>query len=58
MAALAPDAADMSGAEAAIERLAIKAERIALARSETLARRPENRNDRADARMLRRPVTT
>ena len=43
----------MSGAEAAIERLAIKAERIALARAETLARGRENRTEWADARLLR-----
>lgn len=42
----------MSGADAAIERLAIKAERIALARAETLARGREDRTERTRARSL------
>lgn len=42
----------MSRAEFAIERLTIKAERIALAHAETEARRRENRSEWADARSL------
>jgi hypothetical protein len=46
----------MSGAEAALERLAIKAERIALARAESLVRGRENRSAPVDARLLRPPI--
>jgi len=38
----------MTGAETAIERLAIKAERIAAARAETLARQRRNPAKQAD----------
>lgn len=42
----------MTGAESALERLAIKAERIALAQAETLARQRENRSGWIDADRL------